>query len=413
MSDDPDVDLADGGDGPGWRLFLAGDCVLDEDRDRAPVGEALRERIGASDLALANLEAPVPVDDEPIPKVGPALTTAAETPAWLADAGFDLLALANNHTMDYGEAGLDATREACRAAGVGTCGAGSDRAAALEPARVAVDGVDVAVVDVCEREFGVATRTGAGTAPAGHRGAVAAVREAAADAVVVVSHGGVEYVPLPPRRRRDRLREFAEAGADLVVGHHPHVPQGWEVYDGVPVFPSLGNFAFDRQADDRNTARSLALDVRFAGGTVTDIDLVPTVLDGTVGPLPDREEAEFREYLADASRVLREDRAYESHWQTVACRLFYERYSDWLLTGTGETLTRARADPNDPDAQRPHWDPERRRQELLVLLNIIRNESHCDTMATALGVFGGDLPDRRTDRTEAAVEDLLAWTRRD
>jgi poly-gamma-glutamate synthesis protein (capsule biosynthesis protein) len=398
---------------PEWSLFVAGDCVLD--RDETPVLDStLGERVADADLAVANLEAPVETDADSIPKVGPALATDSGTPARLADDGFDLLGLANNHLMDYGAAGLEATLDACAAAGVETTGAGSDRADALDPAILDVRGVDVAVLSVCDREFGVATADDAGTAWSGHRDAVAAIRMAAAetDAVVVLAHGGVEYVPLPPPNRRERLREFVEAGADLVVGHHPHVAQGWEVHGGVPVFYSLGNFAFDRQADGENTARGLALDVQFTGGTVAGVDLVPTVLAESVRPLTGDAAADFRNYLRRAADLTADEGRYESHWQAIAVRLFHERYSNWLLTGIGENLVRARANPTDPDAQRPLWDPDRRRSELLTLLNVVRNESHRDVITTALAVSGGDSPDHRTESVRETVESLLEWTER-
>lgn len=408
------LEFDDDAGGPVWSLVVAGDCVLDREAEQRLLSEDVHRRVGDADLAVANLEAPLPVDADPIPKSGPALTTDPDTVDRLADAGFDLLALANNHLMDYGAAGLEATQRACDAATVETVGAGETRSDALEPVHLDRRGVDVAVVNVCEREYGVASRTASGTAPADHRQAVATVREAAggADVVVVVSHGGVEYVPLPPPTRRNRLREFVDAGADLVVGHHPHVAQGWEVYDGVPVFPSLGNFAFDRQGDHENTSRGFLLDVRFEGGTLARIDLVPTVLDGAVRELSCDEADGFGKYLVRASAVLDDDERYEAHWQAIAERLFYERYSNWLLTGVGETLGLARAQPNDPEAQRPHWDPDRRQTELLTLLNVIRNESHNDVVSTALALLTNDEPDRRTDAVSQSVDEMLKWTAR-
>lgn len=408
------LEIGAGTGGPPWSLVVTGDCVLDWEAGRQLLADDLRERVTDADVAVANLEAPLPVDADPIPKSGPALTTDPDSVDRLGAVGFDVLTLANNHLMDYGETGLRATQAACDAANVETVGAGERLADALEPVRLDQQGIDVAVVNVCEREYGLAGRTTPGTAPADHRGAVATISEAAnsADVVVAISHGGVEYVPLPPPTRRERLREFADAGADLVVGHHPHVAQGWEVYEGVPIFPSLGNFAFDRQGDHENTSRGLLLDVRFEGDTVTRIAPVPTVLDDTVRGLPAEGVDGFGEYLAQAGAILADDERYRAHWQAIAERLFYERYSNWLLTGVGETLGLARSQPNDPGAQRPHWDPERRQVELLTLLNVVRNESHNDVLSTALALLTGDEPDRRTETVSRSVDDLLEWTAR-
>lgn len=409
-----ELQVGEADDGPGWSVIVAGDVVLDREPQQRLLAPGLRERVTNANLAIANLEAPIPVDAEPIPKSGPALTTDSDSPERLAGAGFDLLTLANNHLMDYGAAGLEATLEACTAADLETSGADHSRTDALEPVRVDRLDIDVAVVNVCEREYGVAGRTEPGTAPADHRDAVAAIRNVAdnADVVLVVSHGGVEYVPLPPPTRRDRLREFVEVGADVVVGHHPHVAQGWEVYRGVPIVPSLGNFVFDRQADGENTARGLLLELRFSGASLTAIEPVPIRLNDEVQRLPAAQEAGFAEYLRQSGEILADNDRYRAHWQSVAERLFYERYSNWLLTGVGETLGLARAHPTDPDAQRPHWNPDRRRAELLTLLNVVRNESHNDVISTALALLSGDEPDRRTDDVSRTTASLLEWTTR-
>lgn len=407
-----ELDVESGDGGPEWSALIAGDCVIDRAKAGELLAPGLREQVSDANLAIANLEAPVPFDTEPIHKSGPALTTAPDSADRLASSGFDLLTLANNHIMDYGEAGLIATEDACAAVDLLTCGAGSCRSDALDPARVDRCGIEIAVVNVCEREYGVASRTEPGTAPSDHRDAVSTIRTASyrADTVIVVSHGGVEYVPLPPPTRRERLREFVEAGADVVVGHHPHVVQGWEVYRGVPIFPSIGNFAFDRQADTENTARGLVLDLQFQGSELTAIEPVPTRLNDRVESLPEGIDTGFSNYLTQASEVLASDKLYDAHWQTIADRLFHERYSNWLLTGVGETLGLARANPTDPAAQRPRWDPERRRTELLTLLNVVRNESHNDVVSTALALLSGAETDRRTDEVAQTTEDMMAWT---
>ena len=67
--------------------------------------------------------------------------------------------------------------------------------------------------------------------------------------VIVVCHGGVEYIPFPPPYLADALQRIAEAGADLVIGHHPHVPQGVQIHKGVPICYSLGNFVFFQPTD--------------------------------------------------------------------------------------------------------------------------------------------------------------------
>lgn len=405
------------GDGREWTLLAAGDCYLtetDRDSDDSLVSDELGRRVSTADVSVANLEAPVRSETaEPIPKSGPTLANAPDAPPQLRRSGFDVVTLANNHAMDYGVEGLRTTVDVCDEAGLQYLGAGEDRRAALEPTKPPIGAVDVALIGVCEREFGVAGLDTPGTAWSGHRSAVETVREAAqqSDVVVLFSHGGVEYVPFPPPERRERLRQFVDEGADLVLAHHPHVAQGWERYGNGVIVHSLGNFLFDSQTDAAATSWGLAVEVRFEGAAPLAVDLVPTeVVDGVVHPLGvTRSRSEHLAYLYRLSEIT--GSRLEPYWQEVALRKFYRSYSTRLLKGIGDDLARANASPFDPDAHRAMWDPERRRAELLTLLNVVRNESHRAVVTTALATLSGETEDRRTAAVGDEVEEFLTWTR--
>lgn len=427
-------------DGEAWSLFLAGDCCLDhaDGGERRLLGPALERRADDADLSVVNLEAPVPTaGTTPIPKSGPSLTSAAGTPTLLAAGGFDVVTLANNHLMDYGIGGLDATRSACDDAGLRTVGAGEDHAAAVSPVRFDVTAdTEVALFGLCDREFGVAGQERPGTAWAGHDAVDESIRQAArtADIVVVVDHGGIEYVPFSPPERRTRFRKFVEAGADLVVGHHPHVPQGWEVYEGAPIFHSLGNFLFDRQADDDTTSWGLTLDVEFRDATPIAVELVPTeMVEDSVVELDEggtRDRGAHLNHLHRLAEYTDDDEQFLRYWQSVAVRLFHERYWDWLRTGLNGSDVRAIGDrysvtggsdgsgrgpvgENDGAASDESTrDDVTAREALLAMLNVIRNESHRSVVTTALSVITGELPDRRTSDVEQTTTDLLSWTER-
>jgi len=407
-------------------VFVAGDLMLDSDRrkDSDPLlGEGLRKRIESAEHAAINLEAPIRAErSDAILKSGPSLENDPAVPRRLADAGFDLVTLANNHAMDYGWASLQKTIENCTDAGLATCGAGPDRSAAMQPVTRRVGDAEVAFLGVCEREFGVAGDQVPGTAWAGHRDAIQMIRGTAStvDAVVVFAHGGVEYVPFPPPERRERLKEFIDHGADIVVAHHPHVPQGWEEYGGGAILHSLGNFLFDSQTDDPETSWGLCVELEFAGEEVAGLRLVPTAVIGdtvhklgtgtATGTGPGDDRSDHLAYLHRLAAITAED--LQSYWQAVAVYKYTETYSTWLLTGVGDNQTRATAAPHDPAAHAPLWNPERRREELLILLNILRYESHRRVMTDALAVLTGETVDRRTSEVEAEVEELLAWTER-
>jgi len=174
-----------------------------------------------------------------------------ETPAALAEAGFDLLGLANNHALDAGPAGLAESRLRLRAAGLEPVEA--TRAVVRE-----IDGLTVATL--AWNDLGASDR----------EALLAAVSEAraAADIVLVLVHWGQEYQRHPVLPQRELAGELLEAGADAVLGSHPHVVQDLQLVqarqtEGRPrlVAYSLGNFAFDQGWDD--TAQGLALRLLF------------------------------------------------------------------------------------------------------------------------------------------------------
>ncbi len=399
-----------GGEGADGTLFVAGDAAVEEPPDGPLLTGPLADRAREADAALVNLEAPLPVG-EPAPKFGPVLTLDESGPPALAEAGVDAVTLANNHLMDFGEAGLDATTAACHDAGLATLGTGPDHESALDPLVTTVGGSAVAVFAVCEREFGVADG-GPGTAWQNHptvddRIAAAADRY---DAVVVVSHGGIEEVPFPPPGRQARLREFVDLGADAVVGHHPHVAQGWEVYGGAPVLYSLGNFYFDRE--NPATQWGLTVELDFAGDGLVRASVVPVEqVDGTVGVLGrDRDPDEYLDYLETLSARTADADTLTPHWQEVAERVFLARHGDTLRRSTGATLLSLVRSPLAHLRQDGTWDPEVREVEMLGLLNLTRNESHSELVRTALELRTGTADDRRTPSTVAETRELLERT---
>lgn len=211
--------------------------------------EATRHWLRDADIAIGNLETTLTTaDNDWIDKQFRFRDSPALAPA-LQAAGFDLVSLANNHSMDYGPAGLFDTLAALTSAGVRAHGAGENLAAARKPAVIGLDnGVTVAFLaysNTFPREFW-ATPERPGTAFGRREHVEQDVRRAAvqADFVVVSFHWG--------REKARQLREYQpmlahaaiDAGATLVLGHHPHILQGIERYNDGLVFYSLGNFAF-------------------------------------------------------------------------------------------------------------------------------------------------------------------------
>lgn len=233
--------------------------------------------IRGADVVFGNLEGPLTnrgvaatkqyVFRSPPQKVAPAL----------ARAGFNVVSLGNNHSMDYGIDGLRDTIDALTRAGIHYAGAGENLAAARRPAIINVHGVRVAVLAYSltfpEEFWADATRPGTAF---GHerqvRADVAAARKRA-DIVLVSFHWGREGTVEPVDYQRKLGHAAIEAGAAAVVGHHPHLLQGIERYrDGVILY-SLGNFVFGSYSPD--AARSAIARLTLRGGHVRAVALYP------------------------------------------------------------------------------------------------------------------------------------------
>lgn len=199
-----------------------------------------------ADLLIANLESPCVAEAKPVTDGPPELIFHAPAGRLreLSTAGFSAVTLANNHVLDCGPQGLLETIRGLEQAGIYHAGAGMNLDEAVRPAFVPVRNLTVGLVAFC---YGPpAGRATPGAAPCdvdSMRKALAAAR-AGADFVIAVLHDGLEYSDVPPRQTRSRLHFLAENGADIVVGHHPHVLQGLEWWGDVPIACSLGDLLF-------------------------------------------------------------------------------------------------------------------------------------------------------------------------
>ena len=229
--------------------------------DAAAALAPMRRLLRGADLTVGNLESTLSTDGEPQQPNNDSFGGSPALVPVLEDAGFDALSLANNHTGDYGERALRQTVATVRKSRIRPFGAGDDLAEAAEPAVLtAPDGTTYAFLGfnaIGETPMATAAararcRCGCRRAPVRSntedlRRVTSAVRRAGreADVVVVLPHWGTQYTHLPEPVQRTVARRLVEAGADLVVGGHPHWVQGADVVDGVPVLHSLGNFVFD------------------------------------------------------------------------------------------------------------------------------------------------------------------------
>jgi poly-gamma-glutamate synthesis protein (capsule biosynthesis protein) len=239
-----------------------------------------------ADLTIANFEGSFTERGSAAVKLYTFRTPPRFAPG-LAGAGIDLVSLGNNHAADYGPDGLADTLAALDSAGVRHAGAGMNEADARRPAQLAVDGQRVAFLsytNIMENTFAGPDSFGVALATTDVIDADVRAAKAQADVVVVALHSGVEYTDAPQPDQQQLARAAIDAGAALVLGHHPHTLQGVERYGGGLIFYSLGNFVFDLDNDDLTQLGPRAFQtavyyITITNGTVVDARPEPVYID--------------------------------------------------------------------------------------------------------------------------------------
>ena len=199
----------------------------------------------------------------------------------LAGAGFDILCLANNHAGDYGDQALVDTLDLLEQAGIRAVGAGRNADQAYGATTLGVGALRVAFLanNLVPPSSFAAGDESPGSAFADTTKLISAVRHARAttDLVIVSCHWGMEYREAPTPTQKRLAQQLAEAGADLVIGHHPHVIQGVGHLERTFIAYSLGNFVFDMNVS-ATAQEGVALRALFDETGVKTVDLIPYVI---------------------------------------------------------------------------------------------------------------------------------------
>jgi poly-gamma-glutamate capsule biosynthesis protein CapA/YwtB (metallophosphatase superfamily) len=289
---------------PETRLILGGDVMLSRfvgkfARQRGDPASPLRELapvLASADIAFANLEAPFSdrgklVESGMIFKAEPEMIGALEL------AGIDIVSTANNHARDCGGYGVEFTLDWLAGHGIAAVGSAKSAEAAHAGAVLTRNGtrfgflaytfdqsngnhrdVDdrIAALDVDQMRKDVGRMLGRGEAP-NAAGDKIACPTARADVVIVSMHAGVEYTPRPNRQQMEFAHAAIDAGARVVVGHHPHVVEPWEKIIGASgdsvIFYSLGNLVFD-QFQREETQHGALAELTFSGARLVHAEMV-------------------------------------------------------------------------------------------------------------------------------------------
>lgn len=274
------------------------------------------------DLSITNLECPFTEKVSPIKKTGPNLIADPRCVDALQFAGFDIVSLANNHILDQDEKGLRDTLQVCEESGLKTVGAGENLAAAIRPLFVTIKDKKIAILNFAEHEFSIATPNSAGAAPLNPIKNYYQILEAKknSDIVIIIIHGGNEHYPLPSPRMVETYRFFADLDVTAIIGNHTHCSSGFEIYNGVPIFYSLGNFIFDWKVKKLESwYEGYLIRLTIAEKKVTKITLTPYFQcnnDPGLQLMGVDESDRFLEKIEEYSNVIQDSNLLENKWRS-------------------------------------------------------------------------------------------------
>lgn len=219
-------------------------------------GEELSDLLKKGDVNIVNFEAPVFVKGaKGIFKSGPHLSQDKDGPLYLQEHGFNVVSLANNHAIDYGENSAITTIKSFDKAITLGCGKWDE---AFKVKIINVNDTKIGFLALTQSEFGAFSdrfydSDYVGTASLMNPEVDELILESSkeVDYLFVLPHAGMEHCPQPLPQLVTLYRHFINMGASGVIGGHPHIPQPWEIYKNCPIVYSLGNFCFDEIYSNR------------------------------------------------------------------------------------------------------------------------------------------------------------------
>ena len=223
----------------------------------------VRKELASGDINIANLESPIA--EGGLEYSGKKFRFRAEPPVAKAirAAGFNLVTLANNHSMDFGGEALAETLQHLSDNGIAWIGAGKNLSEARKMVLYTIKGKKIAFLGYSLTqpvEF-FAGQNRPGTAPGYEKLVIADIASARsqADYIIVSFHWGKEATGTVQAYQRNAAHKAIEAGADIIIGHHPHILQGIERYENGVIFYSLGNFIFASRSKSADVSAIIRL----------------------------------------------------------------------------------------------------------------------------------------------------------
>ena len=290
------------------KILVAGDVMfnwgLRETRqkrgDFAPV-EGLIPLFLEADLRMVNLETPIANSQEEMDESKSYVFNAKpEDISLLKKINIDLVFLGNNHSMDYGKKGLEDTIENLKKENILFAGMGKNIKEAFKPNEITIRNKSLNLISVSNigeaRLFATDTKPGVAPLQLNRLKKIIEEKENKDKIQMLSVHWGVEYSPEPTKEQIKQAHELVNFGFTVVIGHHPHIPQGVEKYKNGVIIYSLGNFLFGSRNQYLN--HNIAVMLHFENKELLFCEIIPIFgkfqdSEHLVRPLPYQEAEDF------------------------------------------------------------------------------------------------------------------------
>lgn len=285
-----------------------------------------------AEFPILNLESPILYENQKFDKIlktGPHLQMSKQVAtSILRNLHVKGVTLANNHILDYGSKGLMSTMDILKSEEIKFVGAGKNISDASKCLSIEKNGLKVGIVNFCENEWSIADSDKPGANPMDVIDNIKQIQgvKSVHDKVIVIVHGGNEYYNLPSPRMQKIYRFYAENGADIVIGHHTHCISGYEIYKGVPIFYSLGNFLFTKRKtyldwycgivlDLSITSQKIDFKIHISSQNYNDFSL--SLLEGS-------EKDKILRRIEEYSNIIQEEELLKSYWNDFVQKKYRE-----------------------------------------------------------------------------------------
>lgn len=303
-------------------ILFTGDTFLCSKNGEPPFNESIQDLFTIARHACVNLETTIGLGGVKIAKAYN-FQTPPEALQYLVENNVEICSLANNHSLDFGEEGLQQTIERLKNNGINIIGIEGDNEKDL-----IVNGRTIRICSYFGNQKGLAELNSKTIIKDIKR------NKGIVDFLIVCLHWGEEYVAYPSPEQQRMSHLFIDAGADVIIGHHPHVPQGYERYKNGYIYYSLGNFNFfvDHPYAKKLIETARAYCVSLNVEERIECEIIPIQINDNWQPsvIEDQKEKErFFKYMTAINEPLKKGISNTFYLKEVAPHYFHNHIPSW------------------------------------------------------------------------------------